>query len=217
MFLQEKVPDLITTQNLSYSYTGSQSFTFPDLQLKPKECLLVLGKSGKGKTTFLHLLSGLLSTDSGNILIDQIDISKLNSKKLDRFRGDKIGLVFQKPHFIKSLNVKDNLLLAQKLGGLNYDLESIKKVLEQLGIADKLNSAPSQLSIGEQQRASIARAVLNKPVLLLADEPTSALDDENAHKVAELLEWSAKECNASLIIVTHDSRLKSRFPNSVEI
>lgn len=179
--------------------------------------MLILGKSGTGKSTLLHLLSGLIKPNSGDVVIDGMNINSYSDRALDKFRGEKIGLVFQKAHFVKSLSLKENLLLAQKLGGLKQDSKAIETTLESLNIADKINKRASEISVGEQQRASIARAILTKPSLILADEPTSALDDENAFNVANLLKKNADECNASLIIVTHDQRIKEKFTKSIEL
>lgn len=136
---------------------------------------------------------------------------------MDRFRGQNIGMVFQQAQFIRSISVMQNLQLARTLAGLPTDLQLATELLTELGIADKQDKLPAQLSVGEKQRASIARALMTNPKMVLADEPTSALDDENCHVVAELLEQSVLGRNASLIIVTHDKRLKDRFSNSIEI
>jgi putative ABC transport system ATP-binding protein len=187
------------------------------MKMEENESLLVLGQSGKGKTTFLHLIAGLLQADKGDVLIGNTNITELTPKALDRFRGQNIGVIFQKPYFVKALTIKENLLLAQKLGGTKMEPKRIPEILERLNIGDKLHRHPSELSVGEQQRASIARAIINGPLLLLADEPTSALDDDNAAIVADLLESSAMENNSSLIIVTHDNRLKAKFSKSIQL
>ncbi|MGB0177583.1 MAG: ABC transporter ATP-binding protein, partial [Owenweeksia sp.] len=171
---------MISTQNVSYAYPGSETLHFPDLQLKQDESLLVLGRSGKGKTTFLHLLGGLLVPHSGSVNVDDTNLALLSSKRRDRFRGKHIGIVFQQSYFLKALTVEENLALAMHLAGLKPSPEKILETLSFLNIADKASKKPQELSVGEQQRASIARAVVHKPTLLLADEPTSALDDENA-------------------------------------
>lgn len=207
----------ITTSTLKYSYDEAQALRFPDISLENNDALLILGSSGKGKTTFLHLLAGLLRPSSGEIEINQTSLNNLSSKQLDQFRGKHIGLIFQKTYFVKALTIKENLILAQRLSGQEANTKEINQVLEDLAIAYKVNDLPSQLSIGEQQRASIARATLIKPAVILADEPTSALDDENAVKVADLLESTARSCDANLVIVTHDTRLKNRFSNSIEL
>jgi putative ABC transport system ATP-binding protein len=136
---------------------------------------------------------------------------------LARFRGQHIGIVFQKSHFIRSLTVSENLLLAQKLAHAPLDRTRVASLLERLQLGHKMHSKPSQLSIGEQQRAAIARALINQPNLILADEPTSALDDHNSAAVAMLLEEEAKAAGATLLVVTHDKRLKDRFPQQIQL
>ncbi|WP_417602293.1 ABC transporter ATP-binding protein [Owenweeksia hongkongensis] len=207
----------VQVSDLSFQYNPKTTFRFPDMDLAKGSHQLILGNSGKGKTTFLHLLAGILSPSSGKIIIGKQDITTLKSRKLDHFRGRNIGLIFQRSYFVKSLTVKDNLLLAQKLAGKPEDLNRITEVLTHMNMQDKLHKMPSNLSIGEQQRISIARAVINSPELILADEPTSALDDENAKRVAQLLEETASDCNANLIVVTHDQRLKDHFKNVIEL
>lgn len=207
----------VATSNLHFQYKGSPLLKFPDLHLHNNEKQLILGQSGKGKTTFLHLLAGILKPDSGAIQFGETEITSLKSRQLDRFRGTNIGLIFQRSYFVKSLTVKDNLLLAQKLAGKSEDLGRIRAVLQQMDVLDKLNKLPSNLSVGEQQRVSIARAVINEPAVILADEPTSALDDYNAELVAQLLENTALSYGANLIVVTHDQRLKKRFKNVMEL
>ncbi|AEV34476.1 ABC-type antimicrobial peptide transport system, ATPase component [Owenweeksia hongkongensis DSM 17368] len=207
----------VQVSDLSFQYNPKTTFRFPDMDLAKGSHQLILGNSGKGKTTFLHLLAGILSPSSGKIIIGEQDITTLKSRKLDHFRGKNIGLIFQRSYFVKSLTVKDNLLLAQKLAGKPEDLNRITEVLTHMNMQDKLHKMPSNLSIGEQQRISIARAVINSPELILADEPTSALDDENAKRVAQLLEETASDCNANLIVVTHDQRLKDHYKNVIEL
>ncbi len=207
----------LATSGLSFQYNDQNTFRFPDMELGKGEHLLILGPSGKGKSTLLHLLAGLLTPSKGNISVDSINLSDLSARKLDRFRGKQIGIIFQRSYFVRSLTVKENLLLAQKLAGQPTDENRISMVLERMNVLDKWNSYPGDLSIGEQQRVSIGRAVINKPALILADEPTSALDDENAVKVASLLEQSAAEQEANLVIVTHDHRLKEQFQNVISL
>lgn len=206
-----------STRGLKFSYSPSASFSFPDVQLERGGQLLVTGESGIGKTTFLHLAAGLLKPESGAISICGSDISSLSHKKLDRFRGKNIGIVYQRSHFVKSLNLMENLLLAQLLSGYKQSRDKVKKTVEILGLGDKLHKKTSTLSQGEQQRASIARAVINRPALILADEPTSSLDDKNAEIVAGLLQEQAQQAEANLIIITHDNRLKSRFQNHLPL
>lgn len=208
---------MITTRNLNFNYNSKIGFAFPDLQCNAAETLLITGGSGKGKTTLLHLLGGLLRPASGEILIDGANLGSLSEKKLDHFRGRNIGLVLQQSHFISSLNVLENVVLASWLSDGKKKTEKAQALLGQLDLKDQMYKLPSQLSIGQQQRVSIARALINEPKLLLADEPTSSLDDENARVVSELLSSLSKKYSAALVIVTHDQRLKERFTNTITL
>ena len=177
--------------------------------------MLLLGQSGTGKTTLLHLLAGLLRPTGGKLEIAGTSMMDLSSAKMDKFRGEHIGIIFQTAHFIDSLRVEDNLIMPQFLTGRKIDRSKAKDILGRLNLAHKANSFTSQLSVGEQQRVAIARALINDPKLILADEPTSALDDSNARGVIHLLKEQAELTGASLIIVTHDQRLKDEFAKSV--
>ena len=207
---------MIRTKGLNFNYNDQASFSFPDINLGKDENLLIIGSSGIGKTTLLHLLAGLLESDSGSINIYGQDISKLTQHQIDKFRGQNIGIVFQKPHFVNSLTVKENLQLAQYLGN-KMDQNRIVDILSSLGILEKENKKPKKLSQGEKQRASIAMAIVNSPKLILADEPTSSLDDENCDRVIKLLKKQASEFNAQLIVITHDNRLKKHFKKSIKL
>ena len=207
---------MIRTKGLNFNYNDQASFSFPDINLGKDENLLIIGSSGIGKTTLLHLLAGLLESDSGSINIYGQDISKLTQHQIDRFRGQNIGIVFQKPHFVNSLTVKENLQLAQYLGN-KEDQNRIIDILSSLDILDKQNQKPKKLSQGEKQRASIAMAIVNSPKLILADEPTSSLDDKNCERVIKLLKKQASEFKAQLIVITHDNRLKKHFKKSIKL
>ena len=206
---------MILTKDLTYQYKGGEAIRFPNIEIKQGAHFLILGNSGSGKTTLLHLLSGLLSPKLGSVVIRDKDISKLSESGLDAFRGQHIGIVFQVPHFISALTVKENLEIAQKLPSNKVDRARIEQVLIRLNLGDKLNSYPNQLSQGEKQRVSIARAIINQPAVIFADEPTSALDDKNCVEVTKLLKQTAEENDATLVIVTHDNRLKTEFENKI--
>tara|TARA_B100001173_G_scaffold57311_1_gene47961 strand:+ start:41 stop:664 length:624 start_codon:yes stop_codon:yes gene_type:complete len=207
---------MISTKGLNFKYNEQASFSFPDINLGIDENLLIIGSSGIGKTTLLHLLAGLLESNSGSINLYGQDISKLTQHQIDKFRGQNIGIVFQKPHFVNSLTVKENLQLAQYLGN-KKDQNRIIDILSSLDILDKENKRPKKLSQGEKQRASIAMAIVNSPKLILADEPTSSLDDENCDRVIKLLKKQASEFKAQLIVITHDNRLKKHFKKSIKL
>ena len=206
---------MLETRQLRFSYDNNNALNFPDIVCKRGEQWLLLGQSGSGKTTLLHLLGGLLSPKSGSININDKDISILRGGALDHFRGQNIGLIFQTAHFVRALNVEENLLLAQQLAGNKTDKSLVHSFLEKLNLSHKLKSRPDELSVGEAQRVNVARALINRPPVILADEPTSALDDKNAEEVIQLLEKQAKKANATLLIVTHDGRLKNYFHNQI--
>lgn len=202
---------MIEIKALSFNYSTQLSFDFPDFSCDQGEHLLILGQSGCGKTTLLHLLSGLLLSKKGSIIINDTDITKLSEAEMDIFRGQNIGIVFQKSHLMNALTVKENLLTAQYMAGKKQDVKDIEMTLDQLDLSHKIDQKPASLSIGEQQRVSIAMALINRPKLILADEPTSSLDDKNCEKVVDILQEQSKNYGASLLIVTHDIRLKTKF------
>ena len=208
---------MVKINGLTYNYSSEVQLKFPDFSLSKGEQALILGQSGCGKTTLLHLLSGLLKPNSGDVDIENEDISKMSGARLDNFRGANIGIVFQTPHFIEALTVKENLTLTQTLAGKSKDVDKVKSLLADLGVESKLNSTLHALSVGEKQRVSIARALVNSPALILADEPTSALDNKNCDAVLKLVREQAKKHNSTLLIVTHDNRLKDQFDKRIEL
>lgn len=202
---------MISIKSVSHQYGNDQGLSFADWQVNNGEQWLLLGQSGSGKTTLLHILTGLLQPTAGEIKINDTNLYALSSKKLDEFRGQHIGIIFQKPHLIKSLSVAENLLLAQSFAGLATDKNRIEEVLASLDMAHKKNAYPQELSQGQLQRVTIARAVINKPTLLIADEPTSSLDDKNAEAVLTLLKEQSELNKATLVVATHDKRVKDAF------
>lgn len=209
--------NMLVTQDLQFSYPAGPAFRFPDLRCAKGEHLLIIGESGRGKTTLLHLLAGLIKPGSGSVEIDGVKTSALSGTAMDKFRGSHVGIVFQSAHFVDSLTVMENLMLAPFLAGRKQSPERAMDILRRLHIEAKAKQKTSSLSIGEQQRVAIARAIMNDPALILADEPTSALDDKNAEEVIRLLEEQAGMSGAALVIVTHDKRLKDRFKQQVSL
>ena len=192
-------------------YPGAPLSTISSLTLKRGEQKLVSGSSGTGKTTLLHTIAGFIPPLAGQIVIDGTDITSLSESARDRFRGRRIGMIFQNLHLVKSLSVLDNLLLSSYLTGLPQQPKTAVALLDQLGIADKRSAMPANLSRGQAQRVAIARAILNQPALILADEPTSSLDDQACQNVIQLIQQLAQQHNASLLITSHDQRLKANF------
>lgn len=207
----------IQTQGVEYQFTLNKTIRFPDLDCKQNESWLLLGNSGSGKTTFLHLLAGILNPTIGKILVDGTEMQLMSSQKKDEFRGKNIGLILQTPHFLKALTLGENMILAQQFAKIKVDKSRAKLLLSQLGLEQYWDKRTYELSQGEQQRAALARAVLHSPKVILADEPTAALDDDNTEKTVQLLDTYAKETGATLLIVTHDQRLKEHYRNQIMI
>jgi len=207
---------MLKTKEVEFNYDNQMFFKFQNIDLNSNENLLIIGDSGVGKTTLMHLLAGLLKSNSGSIKLFDKELNQMSSYQLDSFRKNNIGIVFQRPHFVNSLTVKENLQLAQYIANKN-DNTRIESILKNLNIFEKSNKKTNQLSQGEKQRVSIALAIVNSPKLILADEPTSSLDDNNCSKVIKLLKKQATDFGAQLIVITHDSRLKKHFKKSIEL
>lgn len=207
----------IKTESLSFQYPGGKVFNFPDIQIGANESWLLTGNSGSGKTTLLHLLVGILTPENGNISIANTDINLLKPTRLDAFRAQNIGLVFQKNFFIDALSMHKNLLYFGQLSGIKTDHEFLFKLLSDLDIAQLSHKKPEALSSGELQRFSIARAMINKPGIILADEPTSSLDDENCNRFTELIVGICNTYRVTLLVATHDTRLKKEFVNEIQL
>lgn len=206
---------MLATTKLTYKYSKGNPIFYPDIKVEKGNSLLILGQSGVGKSTLLHMLGGLMPPTAGKVVINDVLLNDLSPRELDKFRGKNIGIVFQKSIFMKALTVKENLQLCRKLAGLKPDNRRISEVLSRLGIPHKSDKKPSELSQGEQQRLSIARAVISEPSILLADEPSSALDDEHCLAVTDLLREQMESENCALIIVTHDRRISEKFENQL--
>ncbi len=208
---------MIVSKQLTFSYSPSKKFAFPDLHCNDREALLILGQSGTGKTTLLHLLALLLSPQSGEVSLNGQSLRNLSPAQAANVRAKELGIIYQRAHFVSSLSVLDNILLANYLASKKQDRDKAVFLADQLGFGEHLFKKPSQLSQGEQQRVSIARALMNDPAVILADEPTASLDDVNCRKVVALLKEQSQSIGASLIVVTHDQRLKDEFSNQVSL
>ncbi len=206
---------LVSVSSATCQYRHGAPIDLPDVEIVRGQHTLLLGASGCGKTTLINAIAGLQAIKTGNVALDGLPFSKLHAYARDRVRGQKIGLVMQRLHLISALTVRANLTLAQSLAGFPANPKLIEQIAAALGITAKLDRYPRQLSQGEAQRAAIARAVVNQPVLLLADEPTSALDDANCDVAIQLLLTQAVQNGATLIVATHDARIKAHFQNVV--
>ena len=181
-------------------------------QITDGEFVAIIGASGSGKSTLLHLCAGLLRPNSGSIRIRGNEIVGMSADKLAKFRGQYIGIIFQKHNLIPQFTALENILVpAVMMGKPEYSYEnSLKKLVQSLGIADRLNHLPSELSGGQQQRVAIARALMNRPQILFADEPTGNLDRDNAEEVLSLLLKTREEMGQTLLMVTHDLSIAKR-------
>jgi putative ABC transport system ATP-binding protein len=202
---------MIEVERLRFRYPGGEeALRLDHFALARRDHALVIGPSGCGKTTLLHLVAGMLAPTQGQVVIDEQDLAALSPRARDRFRGRTIGVVLQQFHLLPSLTALQNLLVAQSIAGLTANPAAAVDMLEALGVAARRGAYPHQLSAGQQQRVAIARALVNRPKLVLADEPTSSLDDDACIAVADLLLEATRRYGASLLIATHDARLKSR-------
>ncbi|MBO6569309.1 MAG: ATP-binding cassette domain-containing protein [Kordiimonadaceae bacterium] len=202
---------LLQVTELRHSYGDKQVLSLDTWQLLTGEHQLLLGPSGSGKTTLLGILSGLLSPSEGTINAMGRDVGNMTLSELSSFRARNFGFVFQDHHLVSSLSVEENLRLARHLANLPADQDWENQLFDRLGLTSLRTSKPASLSHGEAQRAAIARAAVTRPKLLLADEPTSALDDDNTQRVMALLKSLSEQAGSTMLVASHDSRLKPFF------
>ena len=208
---------MLEIDQLKAGYKDKVVVEVPRLALPSGEHCLILGDSGSGKTTLLCTVAGLLTPLGGAITVNGQDIGALHGSALDAFRGRNIGIIYQTLHMVSALTVLENVLLAQYAAGVRQDRAKAVDLLAQLGIADKKDHKPETLSQGQQQRVAIARAAINAPTIIVGDEPTSALDDRACETVMGLLLQLAASSNASLVIATHDQRIKAHFQTQIRV
>ena len=208
---------MISVRGLAHRYGSSEVLRLTDWKVAQGERWLVLGPSGSGKTTLLHLVAGLIRPAEGELEVAGENLRKLDGMRLDRWRGATVGIVLQSLHLLRHLSVRDNLRIAQYLAHAPQDDARIAETLGALGVADKAARRAAELSEGERQRVAVARAVVNRPKLLLADEPTANLDDRAAAQAVELLLQQAERHGATLVVATHDSRVKRNFERRLDL
>jgi len=182
----------------------------PELSLGDGEHVALEGASGSGKTTLLHIVAGILTPDSGTVSLAGHELTELSESKVDRVRAEHIGYVFQTFNLLQGYTALENVLLGMAFGD-GQDTRRAQELLDRVGIADKANHLPGQLSVGQQQRVAIARAVANRPSLLLADEPTGNLDADMAQQALKLLREACEEVGAAILLVSHDPAVLGTF------
>ncbi|MGG0034271.1 ABC transporter ATP-binding protein [Priestia megaterium] len=179
------------------------------LKVNPGDLAAIVGPSGSGKSTLLSIIGALMKSTSGKVIVNGKDVGLLNEEQLAKFRLNEIGFILQSSNLIPYLSVMDQLILIKVMAGKasHADRQLAKKILNELGLGDKINKMPNELSGGERQRVAIARAFFSQPGVILADEPTASLDSERAHEVVQLIAGEVKKRKKAAIMVTHDERM----------
>ena len=194
---------MIIAKDIKKKYNDQEVLRGIDLKIDKNEFVVILGASGSGKSTLLNILSGLEKSDSGEVVYDNESISDYSEKQLTKFRKDKIGFVFQQYYLLNNLTVEQNV----KVGANLANNKEYVDIIKELGLEDRLSKYPNELSGGEQQRVSIARALAKKPTVLFLDEPTGALDEETGRKILEYLLKLKDKSHFTMIMVTHNENI----------
>ena len=212
---------IVRTQSLKKYYkVGNQivkALDGVDFEVQEQEFVAIIGKSGSGKSTLLHMIGGLDTPTDGTVIVDGMNLEKMNHEQLALFRRRKVGFIFQQYNLIPDLNIYDKIIFPLELDGAQIDTNFIEELLETLNIADKKEMLPSMLSGGEQQRVAIIRALATKPAIILADEPTGNLDTLASHDVIGLLKVLARQYQQTLIVITHDPDIAQMAERIVRI
>lgn len=189
----------------------------PHFAVAEGEQVVLVGQSGGGKTTLLHSIAGITRVDRGSITIDGRDLTTLSEAGVDRLRAQKIGYVFQTFNLLAGFSALENVLLGMTFAGKAGDPARAKHLLERVGLGHRLTHKPGAMSVGEQQRVAVARALVNKPRLLLADEPTANIDPRNQQTIIDLIRGTCREENIALILVTHSMEVANQFDRIVRL
>ncbi|HZZ45091.1 MAG TPA: ABC transporter ATP-binding protein [Tepidisphaeraceae bacterium] len=216
----------MTLENLKKRYVAPDGSSVPVVdvpffRLEDGEQVALVGSSGSGKTTLLHLIAGILTPDSGKIEFDinnqKTDLTNLSEAQRDVFRGRNMGYIFQTHHLLGGFTALENVLLGMSFTGRSHDPAWAKHLLNEVGLSERLDYKPAKLSVGQQQRVAVARALANRPKLVLADEPTGALDVNSAQQALQLIRKLCAEVGSSLLLVTHDPEIQNKLPRSVTL
>jgi ABC-type lipoprotein export system ATPase subunit len=183
----------------------------PEFHVAAGEQMILVGQSGCGKTTLLHIIAGIGRPDSGKVRVNDWDITLMSEAERDQFRAQHIGYVFQTFNLLRGFSALENVLLAMRFTGRRIDRARAKQLLERVGMSHRMTHKPMQLSVGEQQRVAVARALANRPKLLLADEPTANVDAGHQRQILDLLRETCREENVALVLVTHTADVARQF------
>ena len=183
----------------------------PNFEIATGEQVVLIGPSGCGKTTLLHTIAGITKPDSGKVSLDQIELTRFSESVRDRIRADKLGYVFQTFNLLAGFSAYENVLLGMTFASKKKSPQRAKRLLEQVELSHRMGNKPHQLSVGEQQRVAVARALANRPSLLLADEPTANVDPGNQQQIVDLIKKSCREENIALLMVTHSMEVANQF------
>ncbi|MDB9998389.1 ATP-binding cassette domain-containing protein [Alphaproteobacteria bacterium] len=199
---------MLICENISFAIDGSKLISDINLKIQPQKDLLITGPSGIGKTSLLSILCGLQKPTQGNVKYNDINLYDMSENKIDDFRGKELGIVFQNFNLINSFTIKQNLDIANIVSKQNNN-DQLYDLLQRVGLAEKSHLQVSKLSVGEKQRLAVARAFIGKPKWIFCDEPTSSLDNKNTDVIINLIKEESLRCKASLILITHDTRVQS--------
>jgi ABC-type lipoprotein export system ATPase subunit len=208
--------DILVLKNLKKSYrqpdgTELRILDIPTYRVSPGEQVVLIGESGCGKTTLLHVIAGISRPTEGKVRIDDFDLTLMSEAEVDRFRAERIGYVFQTFNLLPGFTALENVLLAMRFARGRPDKARAKRLLDRVGLSHRLTHRPTMLSVGEQQRVAVARALANRPKLLLADEPTANVDAGNQQSILDLIRETCREENVALMLVTHSGEVANQF------
>ena len=194
-----------------------QILDVPEYEVADGEQAVLIGPSGGGKTTLLHIIAGITQPDSGKIKVNNVDIGQFSESGRDRLRAKSIGYVFQTFNLLPAFSALENVVLGMTFSGMRNTNRQAKKMLERVGLGHRLKNRPSEMSVGEQQRVAVARALVNRPRLLLADEPTANVDPSNQQQIVDLIRQSCEDDKIAMVLVTHSMEVANQFERVDEL